>query len=209
MGGRTEQITVYVTEERKVELEQRAADEDESVSGIINDMIARQLQQEAQDAIASEVRAEERIQELMTLGKEEMIEVAREIRDMNAKFGTYAVANFELMKQDHTAYERKEALRTGARRLRQDLDTVAEDLAAETSDSTGDGTDATPTTETAARKLADAGGGQSTADSDDATADSQRSTTEGSGTEQSTTEGEDEGEADGDSLFDELRSDRE
>ena len=54
MGGRDTQITVYVTDERKAELKQRADEEDTSMSGVINDMIDRQLQQDAQDAIASE-----------------------------------------------------------------------------------------------------------------------------------------------------------
>jgi len=120
MGGRDTQITVYVTDERKAELKQRADEEDTSMSGIINDMIDRQLQQDAQDAIASEARAEERIQELISVGTEQMVETAKEIRDMNAKFGAYTIANFELMKQDRSAHVRKDALETGARRIRQD-----------------------------------------------------------------------------------------
>lgn len=126
MSGRTHQITIYVTAERKTELQQRADDRDDSVSGVINDMIERQLQHEAQDVIASETRAEERIQELVSLGVEEMAATAAEIRDMNAKFGTYAIANFEMLKRDHSAHVRKTALTTGARRIRQDLDTITE-----------------------------------------------------------------------------------
>lgn len=204
MGGRSERITVYVTEERKAELEQRADEQDESVSGLINECIDRRFQQEAQEAIASEVRAEERIQELMTLGKEELVETAKEIRDMNAKFGTYAIANFELMKQEHTDYARKEALRTGARRLRQDLDAVAADLSEELDDSdpelpTSSETDATATeseqaaTEASTSPETDAGG----------------SATETAGADGSVAEDgpQREGEAES-SLFDDLRSDR-
>jgi len=77
MGGRDTQITVYVTDERKAELKQRADEEDTSMSGIINDMIDRQLQQDAQDAIASEARAEERIQELISVGTEQMVETRK------------------------------------------------------------------------------------------------------------------------------------
>lgn len=133
MGGRDTQITVYVTDERKTELKQRADEEETSMSGIINDMIDRQLQQDAQDAIASEVRAEERIQELITVGTEQMVETATEIRDMNAKFGAYAIANFELMKQNRSDHVRQQALDTGARRLRQDLDTSIQKLGEDTS----------------------------------------------------------------------------
>jgi len=56
MGGRDTQITVYVTDERKAELKQRADEEDTSMSGIINDMIDRQLSRTPKDAIASEAR---------------------------------------------------------------------------------------------------------------------------------------------------------
>ncbi|MFC7164861.1 hypothetical protein [Halospeciosus flavus] len=133
MGGRDTQITVYVTDERKAELKQRADEEDTSMSGIINDMIDRQLQQDAQDAIASEARAEERIQELISVGTEQMVETAKEIRDMNAKFGAYTIANFELMKQDRSAHVRKDALDTGARRIRQDLETSIQEVGEDTS----------------------------------------------------------------------------
>jgi len=133
MGGRDTQITVYVTDERKAELKQRADEEDTSMSGIINDMIDRQLQQDAQDAIASEARAEERIQELISVGTEQMVETAKEIRDMNAKFGAYTIANFELMKQDRSAHVRKDALETGARRIRQDLEMSIQEVGEDTS----------------------------------------------------------------------------
>jgi hypothetical protein len=146
MGSRTEQVTIYVTEERKTELEQRADDQDDSLSGIINGMIDQQLQQDAQDAIASEARAEERIQELIQVGTEEMTDIAREIRDMNAKFGAYSIANFELMKHDHTDHVRKQALSTGARRIRQDLDVVTDELAAVEGAGAGGCEGDTPTT---------------------------------------------------------------
>lgn len=139
MGSRSEQITIYVTEERKTELEQRADDEGDSLSGVINDMIDQQLQQEAQDAIASEARAEERIQELIQVGTEEMTAAAREIREMNAKFGAYAIANFELMKRDRSDHVRKQALSTGAQRIRQDLDVVTDELAVDDPAADGDG----------------------------------------------------------------------
>lgn len=138
MSGRTSQITIYVTTERKTELEQLADDQDDSVSGVINDMVGRQLQEEAQEAISSETRAEERIQELLSLGVEEMEKTAAEIRDMNAKFGTYAIANFEMLKQSHTDHVRKTALSTGARRIRKDLDTVSGTLADDPTTATQD-----------------------------------------------------------------------
>jgi hypothetical protein len=192
MGGRDTQITVYVTDERKAELKQRADEEDTSMSGIINDMIDRQLQQDAQDAIASEARAEERIQELISVGTEQMVETAKEIRDMNAKFGAYTIANFELMKQDRSAHVRKDALDTGARRIRQDLETGIQEVGEDTSATEAN---AETTTDSTTTQRPTSNGAPDTPDDVDETAD-----------------GSDDAESDeddGSDLFTKLRSDRE
>ena len=195
MGGRDTQITVYVTDERKAELKQRANEEDTSMSGIINDMIDRQLQQDAQDAIASEARAEERIQELISVGTEQMVETAKEIRDMNAKFGAYTIANFELMKQDRSAHVRKDALDTGARRIRQDLETGIQEVGEDTS-----ATEASAET-TTERPTSDEASDSPDPATDD-TPDDVDESTDGSGDAESDAD-------DGSDLFTKLRSDRE
>lgn len=200
MGGRDTQITVYVTDERKAELKQRADEEDTSMSGIINDMIDRQLQQDAQDAIASEARAEERIQELISVGTEQMVETAKEIRDMNAKFGAYTIANFELMKQDRSAHVRKDALDTGARRIRQDLETGIQEVGEDTSATEAS---AETTTESDATQRPTSDGAPDSPDkATDDTADDVDETTDGSGDAESD-------EDDDSDLFTKLRSDRE
>jgi len=200
MGGRDTQITVYVTDERKAELKQRADEEDTSMSGIINDMIDRQLQQDAQDAIASEARAEERIQELISVGTEQMVETAKEIRDMNAKFGAYTIANFELMKQDRSDHVRKDALDTGARRMRQDLETGIQEVGEDTS-ATGASAE-TATDLTATQRPTSDGAPDSPDAAPDETPDDVDETTDGPG-------GAENDEDDGSDLFEKLRSDRE
>jgi hypothetical protein len=195
MGGRDTQITVYVTDERKAELKQRANEEDTSMSGIINDMIDRQLQQDAQDAIASEARAEERIQELISVGTEQMVETAKEIRDMNAKFGAYTIANFELMKQDRSAHVRKDALDTGARRIRQDLEMSIQEVGKDTS-----ATEASA--ETTTQRPTSDGAPDSPDPATDDTPDDVDETTDGSDDAESDAD-------DGSDLFTKLRSDRE
>jgi hypothetical protein len=199
MGGRDTQITVYVTDERKAELKQRADEEDTSMSGIINDMIDRQLQQDAQDAIASEARAEERIQELISVGTEQMVETAKEIRDMNAKFGAYTIANFELMKQDRSAHVRKDALDTGARRIRQDLETGIQEVGEDTS-ATEASAETTTDSTTTQRPTSDTPNSPDTATDD--TPDDADETADGSGDAESDAD-------DGSDLFAKLRSDRE
>lgn len=97
------------------------------------------LRREAQDELASEVRAEERIQELISTGVERMERTAEDIADMQAKAGVYAAANFEPMKTDYKDARRRDVLSTGARRLRQDVDAVHAELddAAETAPADG------------------------------------------------------------------------
>jgi hypothetical protein len=91
---------------------------------------------EAEDALASEVHAEERIQELTTIAVDEIRETATEMRELNAKTGAYAAANFELLKGDYKDATRRDALATGSRRMRADLDAVQDQLggAAESDD---------------------------------------------------------------------------
>ncbi|WP_148416558.1 hypothetical protein [Haloferax sp. KTX1] len=200
MGGRDTQITVYVTDERKAELKQRADEEDTSMSGIINDMIDRQLQQDAQDAIASEARAEERIQELISVGTEQMVETAKEIRDMNAKFGAYTIANFELMKQDRSAHVRQEALDTGARRIRQDLETSIQEVGEVPSSTEAGAESATDSTATQ-QPTSDGAPDSPDAATDDTPDDVDETTAAPSDAESD--------EDDGSDLFTKLRSDRE
>jgi predicted transcriptional regulator len=125
---RDTKLTLYVEDETKTELQARADQADQSLSAYLRTALHRDLQREAQDELASEIRAEERIQELITSGIERMERTADQIADMNAKMGVYSVANFELLKQDYKDATRRDALSTGARRLRQDLDVPLDDL---------------------------------------------------------------------------------
>lgn len=128
MTRRENSLVAYVSEDLKQEVKQRAEDEDETVSEYLNRIIRRQLQVEAEDAIASEVHAEERIRELTTIAVDEIRETAAEMRDLNAKTGAYAAANFELLKSDYKDAIRRDALATGSRRMRTDLDVVQDQL---------------------------------------------------------------------------------
>ena len=126
--ARDAKLTLYVEDETKTELKARADDAGLSLSTYLRDALHRELQRESQDDFASEVRAEERIQELMTTGVERMERTAEQIADMNAKMGVYSIANFELLKSDYKDTTRRNALSTGARRLREDLDVALDDL---------------------------------------------------------------------------------
>lgn len=122
MAKRDHAINTYVSEMTKNEVTERAREADKTVSTYVADLIQREMQREATDNLSSEYRAEQRLQELIALGKDEMREVAREIADMHAKTGTYAAANFELLKHDYKPAQRTDALSTGSRRVREPLD---------------------------------------------------------------------------------------
>lgn len=74
-------LTTYVSDETKTEIEQRARDEDETVSTYLDRLIRRQLAMEAQEDIASETRAEERIEEVATIAVDEIQQTAERMRE--------------------------------------------------------------------------------------------------------------------------------
>lgn len=73
-------LTTYVSDETKAEIEQRAHDEDETVSTYLDRLIRQQLAMEAQEDIASETRAEERIREVATVAVDEIQQTADRMR---------------------------------------------------------------------------------------------------------------------------------
>ena len=125
---RDNKVTVYVSDDTKATLERRAQQEDMDVSPYIDTVLRRYFQMEAEEEIATEVRAAERIEELVALGKDELRELTREIADMNAKMGAYAAANFELQKVQYDDAMRRDALATGAERIRKDVSVVQDEL---------------------------------------------------------------------------------
>jgi predicted transcriptional regulator len=126
--ARDTQITVYVDDEMKERLDERVEDSNETISSYANKAIDQRLQAEANDELAREVRAEERIRELVSIATDEMKQATEEMRDLNAKTGAYAAANFELLKSDYKDATRRDALSTGSRRMRTDLDVVQDEL---------------------------------------------------------------------------------
>lgn len=126
--ARDEQLAFYVSEAMKNEVDRQADAADLTRSEFLFQTVADALERDAADEFAQEIDAEARIRELIEIATDEMTQATEEIRDMNAKAGAYAAANFELLKADHKDAVRRDALSTGSRRLRQDLDVVADDL---------------------------------------------------------------------------------
>ena len=74
-------LTTYVSDETKAEIEQRARDEDETVSTYLDRLIRRELAREAQEDIASETRAEERIREVANVAVDEIQQTTKRMRE--------------------------------------------------------------------------------------------------------------------------------
>jgi hypothetical protein len=124
MASRDEKISLYVTQERKNEIERQAEQEDVSISAYLNRLIARQLVREAEDEVAAETRAAERLQQVIDRGTRQLRDATDDLREMQAKTGVYAIANFEFLKQREKEPTINDALSTGARRLRKDVDPI-------------------------------------------------------------------------------------
>lgn len=132
MADRDARISLYVTDETKRDLERRADDEDMSLSNYLRKLIDRQRVMEAENEVSAQTRATERLQRLIDEGETELRSVSDDIRDMNAKMGAYAIAAFELQAEDHEQAAIRDALRTGAQRLKEDYEPEdAADVAAE------------------------------------------------------------------------------
>lgn len=119
-SGRTETVKSYVSSETKRDLDREAERQDVSRSSLIAQYIRRGLRQDREDDVAAETRAEQRLQDVLDAGLDDMADVARHQQEITAKSGVYAVAAFELIKQEHGEAAVADALRAGARRLRED-----------------------------------------------------------------------------------------
>lgn len=133
---RDNRITIYVDDKTAREIEHRAVAEDETISTHLDRVIRRYYQMEADNQHARNVKAEERIRELVTLAADEVRGAAEDLRETNAKTGTYAAANFELLADDHRDGRQCDALENGSERMDEPLQTTLDDLSGD-----GDGDD--------------------------------------------------------------------
>lgn len=128
MASRDEKVSIYLTKERKNELERQAEHEDVSLSAYINRLLGRQLILDKKDEIAAETHAAEQLQQLIDRGTRQLRDVTDDLREMQAKQGVYAIANFEFLKQQQKEQTINDALSTGARRLRNNVDPLDLDV---------------------------------------------------------------------------------
>lgn len=116
-----EVIGVRVSPQLKEKLEERAKEEDMSLSGYAENLLRKQVRQEISEEVQEDINAEQRLEELISIGKEEIRETGDTMRETIAKSGIYSIAVWELIKQNHSDIKRQQALSTGSKRLREDL----------------------------------------------------------------------------------------
>lgn len=116
-SGRTETVKSYVSLATNQDLDREADRGDLSRSALIAEYCRRGLRQDRENELAAETEAARRLGDVLDAGIDEFEDVARQIQDLNAKTGAYAVATFELVKESHGEAAVREALQTGFRRL--------------------------------------------------------------------------------------------
>lgn len=125
---RDKSLTVHLSGSLKRDIDEMANDAGMTTSTYVRRVLKNHVTDEKADEIAREARAKEQIEEVAAIATdqiqqevEEFTETAKAIQQLTARAGVYSVANFELQKQEFNDTHRRDALSTGARRLRDDL----------------------------------------------------------------------------------------
>lgn len=139
MANRSEKVEFYVTPETKAQIEEAAKTDDKSVSAWCSDRINAVLRGDAVAEKSEELKAEQRLEALVSEATSEVEAAVDDLREMQVQSSIYSVAAWELLKQDVSNIQRQDALSAAASRL-QDSDQPEMDLATdvqETPDQTG------------------------------------------------------------------------
>jgi vacuolar-type H+-ATPase subunit I/STV1 len=130
-----ERVTAYVTEEDKQAIVRRAEQEDITQSKLAARYLRRGLRQDRENEISAESQAIEHLEKAVDDRLRRLEDLEDNLRDIVAKSGVYSIANFELLKHQHSTDDLQNALETGSNRL-QNPDQIANAL--DDVDGTGD-----------------------------------------------------------------------
>lgn len=129
--GRTEKLTVYVSESDRNRIEREADSQGVSVSSYFMQAVERQWERDDVEAAADQLAVEEKVEQIVADARDELVGIARaverrndDVADMTARAGSYSIANFELLKDEFDPAESRkaESLLVGSRRLRKPID---------------------------------------------------------------------------------------
>ena len=120
--ARDTSLTIYVEQDTKDQLRREAEDRDLSLSDYCLGLIDKARKE---DDLAESLDAEGRLLSIAAEATDQIEQstkrvedVARAIEEIQARTGTYAVANFELLGQSFPDASRRQALTTGRNRVR-------------------------------------------------------------------------------------------
>lgn len=82
---RTEQVSTYVTPETKDQLKNEARQEGVTLSKYVRQLLERARLEDTQEQLARDLNAEERLLALIAEGKDEMVEIADQVKRQNAE----------------------------------------------------------------------------------------------------------------------------
>ena len=120
--ARDTSLTIYVEQDTKDQLRREAEDRDLSLSDYCLGLIDKARKE---DDLAESLDAEGRLLSIAAEATDQIEQstkrvedVARAIEEIQARTGTYAIANFELLGQSFPDANRRQALATGRNRVR-------------------------------------------------------------------------------------------
>ena len=120
--ARNTSLTIYVEQDTKDQLRREAEDRDLSLSDYCLGLIDKARKE---DDLAESLDAEGRLLSIAAEATDQIEQstkrvedVARAIEEIQARTGTYAIANFELLGQSFPDASRRQALTTGRNRVR-------------------------------------------------------------------------------------------
>lgn len=126
-----QRFTIYLTQAEIQTLREQAAKVGKSVSGYCAALIRQTEREERFKAIDKTLNFEDRLIALFAKGEEQIKVPLRAAEDLLAKEAVYSCAVFELIKKEFSDLERKDALKTAVRRIKQPLDAaISEDTKA-------------------------------------------------------------------------------
>jgi len=118
-------LTIYVEQDTKDQLRREAEDRDLSLSDYCLGLLDKARKEDFEDDLAEELDAEGRLLSIAAEATDQIEQstkrvedVARAIEEIQARTGTYAIANFELLGQSFPDANRRQALTTGRNRVR-------------------------------------------------------------------------------------------
>jgi hypothetical protein len=128
MTTRDTMLTTYVEDDLADEIQQRANQDEVTVSTYIADVLSQHIREQAVEDTMHQTSAEQRVEELVAQARDELLATTEQMNELLAKTGVNTIATWELVKRDYSDGVRQHALSQGAQRLHGELDHLGVDV---------------------------------------------------------------------------------